>query len=161
MSELTQHCTFSTADKHLIARAIKTVEKQYMAAENAPAFISPALVHDYLRLKLQDHDREHFLVLFLNNQNRLIAAEALFSGTINQVEVHTRIIARKALLHNAAAVILAHNHPSGILSPSNADELITHKIIQSLDLLDIRVLDHFITGPGSGYWSFAEHGMII
>lgn len=111
MSELTRHYAFSRADNELIKRAIKTVEKRFMAAENSSSFISPAHVLDYLRLQLREHDREQFLVLFLNNQNRLIATETLFSGSIDRVEVHPRIIARKALLLNATAIVIAHNPP--------------------------------------------------
>lgn len=160
MSELTRHYAFSRADNELIKRAIKTVEKRFMAAENSSSFISPAHVLDYLRLQLREHDREQFLVLFLNNQNRLIATETLFSGSIDRVEVHPRIIARKALLLNATAIVIAHNPPSGDVVPSSADKIVTCKVKDSLALFDIRVLDHIITGPGNEYWSFTEHGQL-
>ncbi|HAV1239911.1 TPA: DNA repair protein RadC [Salmonella enterica] len=160
MSETIQHYTFSVADKRLITRAIKTVEKQLMAAEKSPDFYSPSSVVDYLRLQLWEQDREHFLVLFLDSQNRLIVAEKLFSGTLTHVEVHPRIIARKGLTLNAARIILAHNHPSGDVFPSKPDRLITQKIQKALDLLDIQVLDHVIVNTCGDYWSFAEHGYL-
>ncbi|EAN9728328.1 JAB domain-containing protein [Salmonella enterica] len=160
MPELTQHYDFSPADRRLIARAIKTVEKQFMAAENAPCFTSPAHILDYLRLRLWEQEREHFLVLFLNNQHKLMVAETLFSGDISSVEVSPRIIARKCLLHNSPAIVLAHNHPSGNTLPSGADRNITDRIVQCLNLFNIRVLDHIIVGSGNEYWSFAEHRQI-
>ncbi|EBE3721537.1 DNA repair protein RadC [Salmonella enterica] len=160
MSELTQQYTFSSGDKKLINRAIKTLEKQFMVAENAPKFLSPELTLNYLRLQLQGTDREHLLVLFLNNQNQLIEAEKLFSGSINHVEVHPRVIARKALLNNASSLILAHNHPSGNAIPSKADRLITDSVVKCLSLFDIRILDHIIIGSGNHYWSFAAQGSL-
>lgn len=158
MSETIQHYIPSAADKRLITRAIKTVEKQWMAAENSPAFLSPARVIDYLRLQLWEQDREHFLVLFLDRQNKLIEAEKLFNGSLSHVEVHPRVIARRSLLLNADRIILAHNHPSGAVFPSKPDRLITQKIQKALALLDIQVLDHFIINTRGEYWSFAEHG---
>ncbi|EIV4461503.1 JAB domain-containing protein [Salmonella enterica] len=160
MSELTQHYYFSSADKKLISRAIKTVEKQFMSAENAPCFTSPAHILDYLRLQLWEQDREHFLVLFLNNQHKLMVSETLFSGDICNVEVSPRIIARKCLIHNSPAIVLAHNHPSGNTLPSRADRHVTDRIVQCLNLFNIRVLDHIIISSGNEYWSFAEHHQI-
>ncbi|TKV13906.1 DNA repair protein RadC [Citrobacter sp. wls619] len=160
MSDPMQHYIVSAADKRLISRAIKVVEKQLIAAENLPDAFSPSSVADYLRLQLWEQDREHFLVLFLDNQNRLIAAEKLFSGSLSSVEVHPRVIARKALLLNANSIILAHNHPSGEVYPSKPDLLITQRIKMALSLLDIRVLDHIIISAGTEYWSFAEHGQM-
>lgn len=89
-----------------------------------------------------------FVVLYLDNQNRLLEHETLFLGTINSTEVHPREIVKSALRHNAAAVILAHNHPSGVAEPSRADRLITTNIVKTLDLVKVRVLDHFIIGAG-------------
>ncbi|EJX0634398.1 DNA repair protein RadC [Salmonella enterica] len=131
-----------------------------MAAESTVKITSPSLFVDYVKLQFCDHEREHFCVLFLNNQNRIIATETLFSGTLNNVEVHPRVIARKALLHNAHALLLAHNHPSGEISPSQADKLITERIVSSLSMFDIRILDHIIISPGDGYYSFTEHGLL-
>nr|WP_244552976.1 JAB domain-containing protein [Escherichia coli] len=95
----------------------------------------------------------------LNNQNQLIAGETLFTGTINRTEVHPREVIKRALYHNAAAVVLAHNHPSGEVTPSKADRLITERLVQALGLVDIRVPDHLIVG-GSQVFSFAEHGLL-
>lgn len=97
--------------------------------------------------------------LYLNNQNQLIAGETLFTGTINRTEVHPREVIKRALYHNAAAVVLAHNHPSGEVTPSKADRLITERLVQALALVDIRVPDHLIVG-GSQVFSFAEHGLL-
>jgi len=160
MSEPAQHSVVSAADKRLIDRALKVVEKQLMAAESLPDAFSPSSVADYLRLQLWEQDREHFLVLFLDNQNRLIVAEKLFSGSLSCVEVHPRVIARRGLLLNARSIILAHNHPSGNIYPSKEDIVITQTIQMALTLLDIRVLDHIIINPRREYWSFAEHGQM-
>nr|AAL67392.1 putative intergenic-region protein [Escherichia coli] len=103
--------------------------------------------------------RMEFRVLYLNNQNKLIAGETLFTGTINRTEVHPREVIKRALYHNAAAVVLAHNHPSGEVTPSKADRLITERLVQALGLVDIRVPDHLIVG-GSQVFSFAEHGLL-
>jgi DNA repair protein RadC len=100
-----------------------------------------------------------FACLFLDNQNRVIQLIELFRGTIDSTSVYPREVAKQALHHNAAAVIFAHNHPSGIAEPSLADKHITEKLKQALALFDIRVLDHFIIGDGQPY-SFAEHGLI-
>lgn len=104
-------------------------------------------------------EREEFRVLYLNNQNQLIAHETLFSGTINRTEVHPREVVKRALYFNAAAVILAHNHPSGETTPSQADKALTQRLVQVLQLVDIRVPDHLIIG-GRQIYSFAEHGLL-
>ena len=100
-----------------------------------------------------------FVVLYPDNQNRLLEHETLFLGTINSTEVHPREIVKSALRYNAAAVILAHNHPSGVAEPSRADRLITTNIVKTLDLVKVRVLDHFIIGAGD-VLSFAERGWL-
>ena len=99
------------------------------------------------------------MVLFLNNQHQLLACETLFTGTINHTEVHPREIVKAALRHNAAAVILVHNHPSGITDASKADRAITSRMVNALSLVDVRVLDHFIIGDGETL-SFAERGWL-
>ncbi len=99
------------------------------------------------------------ITAYLNNQNQLIAGETLFTGTINRTEVHPREVIKRALYHNAAAVVLAHNHPSGEVTPSKADRLITERLVQALGLVDIRVPDHLIVG-GNQVFSFAEHGLL-
>lgn len=121
--------------------------------------LSPEFTLQYLQLALVHQDREIFMVLLLDNQHRVIRHQEMFAGTLNCVEVHPREIVRAALKANAAAVILAHNHPSGYAEPSQADRAITEHIIQACSLVDIRVLDHLVIGRGE-YVSFAERGWI-
>ena len=123
------------------------------------ALNSPAAVRDYLRLKLQVLPHEVFVVLFLDAQNRVIGSEELFRGTLTQTSVYPREVVKRALHHNAGAVIFAHNHPSGVAEPSHADETLTQALKQALALIDVRVLDHFIVA-GSGVLSFAERGLL-
>ncbi len=120
---------------------------------------SPALVRQYLRLQLARQQHESFMVLFLDAKNRLIACDAMFRGTLTQTSVHPREVVKAALAHNAAAVLLAHNHPSGMPTPSEADVLITRALAQALALVEVRVLDHFIVA-GHQVHSFAEHGQL-
>ena len=120
---------------------------------------SPEATRAYLSNQLRNYPYEVFACLFLDNQHHILEFEELFRGTIDGASVYPREVVKKALDHNAAAVIFAHNHPSGISEPSQADKLITNKLKQALDLLDIRVLDHFIIGDGMPY-SFAEHGLL-
>ncbi|HEV7820362.1 MAG TPA: DNA repair protein RadC [Burkholderiales bacterium] len=123
------------------------------------ALNSPSAVRDYLRMKLQALPHEVFVVLFLDAQNRVIGSEELFRGTLTQTSVYPREVVKRALHHNAGAVIFAHNHPSGVAEPSHADETLTQALKQSLSLVDVRVLDHFIVA-GSGVLSFAERGLL-
>jgi DNA repair protein RadC len=123
------------------------------------ALNSPAAVRDYLRLRMQSLPHEVFVALFLDSQNRVIDAEELFRGTLTQTSVYPREVVKRALHHNAGAVILAHNHPSGVAEPSHADETLTQALKQALALVDIRVLDHFIVA-GGGVLSFAERGLL-
>lgn len=120
---------------------------------------SPATVRDFLRLHFAGQQHETFVVLFLDAQNRLIEAQQLFRGTLTQTSVYPREVVKEALKQNAAAVILAHNHPSGIAEPSRADEILTSSLKQALSLVDVRVLDHFIVA-GAITLSFAERGLI-
>jgi len=120
---------------------------------------SPGEVRDYLGARLRDLPYEVFCCLYLDNRNRLIGMEELFRGTIDGASVYPREVVRQALAHNAAAVILAHNHPSGVAEPSQADEAITHRLKNALALVDIRVLDHLVIGDGSAV-SFAERGLL-
>jgi DNA repair protein RadC len=124
------------------------------------AFASPGAVRDYLRLHLAGLPHEVFFALWLDAQNRLIVAEELFCGTLTQTSVYPREVVKKALGHNAAAVVLAHNHPSGLAEPSRADELLTRELKQALALIDVRVLDHFIVAGQSQPLSFAERGLL-
>lgn len=120
---------------------------------------SPQSVRDYLRLSLVGKEHEIFMGIFLDARNRTIATEELFTGTLTQASVYPREVVKRALYHNAAAMIFAHNHPSGVAEPSKADEILTQSLKQALALVDIKVLDHFIVGD-SDTLSFAERGLI-
>lgn len=120
---------------------------------------SPAAVRDYLRLAIGSRDREVFLALWLDAQQRVLSAEELFTGTLTQTSVYPREVVKAALQANAAAVILAHNHPSGVAEPSHADEMLTRTLKSALALVDIQVLDHFIVA-GERSLSFAERGLL-
>ena len=120
---------------------------------------SPTAVRDFLRLSIQDRQVEIFVGLFLDAQNRVLAVEELFSGTLTQTSVFPREVVRRALYHNAAGVIFAHNHPSGVAEPSHADETLTRALKEALALIDVRVLDHFVVGKGATL-SFAERGLL-
>lgn len=127
--------------------------------QQGDVFQSPQQVRDYLVLKLGSLTREVFLVMFLNAQNYLLATEELFSGTLMQTSVYPREVIKRALHHNAASVILAHNHPSGLAAQSSADEILTKQLQQALALMDVRVLDHFIVA-GNQTMSFVERGLL-
>ncbi len=146
-----------TGKSSLIQRALKTLDRHLH--EPGVAFTSTRAAREWLILNMAGLEREEFRVLYLNNQNQLIAGETLFTGTINRTEVHPREVIKRALYHNAAAVVLTHNHPSGEVTPSKADRLITERLVQALGLVDIRVPDHLIVG-GSQVFSFAEHGLL-
>jgi DNA repair protein RadC len=120
---------------------------------------SPQQVRDYLVLKLGSLTREVFLVLFLDTQNRLVASEEMFSGSLKETSVYPREVLKRALHHNAASVIFAHNHPTGLAQQSQADELLTKQLKQALALVDVRVLDHFIVA-GNETLSFSERGLL-
>lgn len=124
-----------------------------------PALSSPGKVRDYLRMTLANREHEVFVALFLDAQNRLLAADELFRGTLTQTSVYPREVVKRALALNAGAVIFAHNHPSGVAEPSRSDELLTAGLKQALALVDVRVLDHVIVA-GSSSVSFAERGLL-
>ena len=121
---------------------------------------SPTAVRDWLRLRLAGQQQEVFLALWLDAQNRLIRADALFTGTLTQTSVYPREVVKAALAANAAAVILAHNHPSGNATPSDADRTLTQALKNALALIDVNVLDHFIVAGNSPPLSFAERGLL-
>jgi DNA repair protein RadC len=125
----------------------------------APVFDAPQKVKDYLALHLGTRAQEVFAVLFLDGQHRLVALEEMFHGTLTQTSVYPREIVRRALALNAGAVILAHNHPSGVAEPSRADEHLTQTLKSALQLVDVRVLDHLVVGQGTAI-SFAERGLL-
>lgn len=136
--------------------ARRALAQQLMARE---VFSSPSAVKEYLQLHLAGKEHEVFAALFLDAQNRLIAMEELFRGTLTQTSVYPREVVLHALRHKAAAVVLAHNHPSGTVQPSRADEALTQTLKASLALIDVRVLDHVIVAPGNAL-SMAEKGLL-
>ncbi|MEO1879342.1 MAG: DNA repair protein RadC, partial [Methylococcales bacterium] len=127
--------------------------------QRGDALSSSQTTRAYLSAQLRGYSYEVFACLFLDNQHRVIVLEELFRGTIDGASVYPREVVKRALFHNAAAIIFAHNHPSGVNTPSQADKHITNKLQQALMLFDIRVLDHFIIGDGQPY-SFSEHGIL-
>ncbi|GJJ80150.1 UPF0758 protein [Pasteurella canis] len=142
-------------------QACTEMTKRYLLEELelTHAFGNSENVRFYLQTVLENKEREIFLVLFLDNQHRLIKQEEMFLGTINTASVYPREIIKSALYCNAAALILAHNHPSGNAEPSMSDKRITQRIQSAAELVEIRVLDHFVIGKGN-YYSFAENGLI-
>lgn len=142
--------------KAVLEMARRALEEKMKSGD---AMSSPQSVRDYLRLTLQGKKHEIFVGIFLDAQNRTIASEELFKGTLTQTSVYPREVVKRALHHNAAAVIFAHNHPSGLAEPSRADEMLTQSLKQALALVDVTVLDHFIVGGGTAM-SFAERGLI-
>ena len=144
---------------HLLA--VLAIAKRALAQEmqRRDCMSSPQTVREYLRLHLARRDREFFVALYLDAQNRVIKLEELFAGTLTQTSVFPRDVVRKGLECNAAAVIFAHNHPSGLSEPSRADELLTQALKQALALVDIKVLDHLVVG-GESAMSFAERGLL-
>ena len=147
--------------KYAQLQAVMEMAKRHFVEilQRGDALTSPQATRAYLTAQLRGYSYEVFACLFLDNQNRVILLEELFRGTIDSASVYPREVAKRALFHNAAAVIFAHNHPSGVNEPSQADKQITEKLKQVLVLFDIRVLDHFIIGDGQPY-SFAEHGLL-
>jgi DNA repair protein RadC len=135
--------------------------RRYLACDlhRPDALTHPAACADYLRARIAAYPYEVFLCVFLDNRHRVIACEELFRGSIDGASVHPREVVRRCLAHNAAAVIFAHNHPSGVAEPSQADREITRHLRQALELIEVRVLDHFVIGSGSAL-SLAERGWL-
>jgi DNA repair protein RadC len=141
--------------------AVLEIARRVLAQQlsEQPLFESPQTVKDYLALHLRPLAHEAFAVLFLDTRHRLLQLEVMFRGTLAHTSVHPREIVKRALALNAAAVVLAHNHPSGAAEPSRADELVTQSVRAALQLVDVRVLDHLVVGSGS-VLSFAERGLL-
>jgi len=157
-------CASHSYRRHLYARDLATIEKALSIlrgwmTEDRSVFDSPDTVKHYLRLHLGAEPVEHFAVIFLDAQHRAIAFERMFTGTLTQTSVHPRDVVQASLRHNAAAVILAHNHPSGTVQPSRADESLTQTLKQALALVDVRVLDHVIVSSTQAL-SMAERGLV-
>jgi len=169
---LTRLCAASAAEfsaipgmglaKYAQLQAVMELARRALAEQMnaADVFESPLAVRDWLRLRIGSLPHEVFHVLLLDARNRLIEAVELFRGTLTQTSVYPREVVKLALARNAAAVILAHNHPSGAAEPSSADELLTRSLKQALELVDIRVLDHFIVTAHAQPLSFAERGLL-
>ncbi len=147
--------------KYVQLQAVLEMSRRALKEElqRGDALNSPRAVRDYLQLLLGGRQQEVFLAMFLDTQHRVVAAEELFHGTLSQTSVYPREVVKRALVHNAAAVILAHNHPSGVAEPSQSDRLLTDALKQALSLVDVHVLDHFVVGAGQTL-SFAEQGLI-
>jgi DNA repair protein RadC len=146
--------------KYVQLQACLEMSKRYLAeqlTQQGTELTSSQATRDYLLSELRYEKREIFAVLFLDNQHKVLKFERLFFGTIDAAAVYPRVVVEQALKYRAAAVILSHNHPSGIAEASQADKLLTDKLIQALGLVDIRVLDHIIVA-GHQCYSFAEHG---
>jgi DNA repair protein RadC len=156
---------FSDTHSHVSGHARLLAAKELMERVIAeplyegPALESPRAVRDFLQLLYAGRGHESFCVLYLDATHRLIVEEEVFRGTITQTSVYPREIVKQALQFNAAAVILAHNHPSGVAEPSRADEILTQTLKSALALLDVKVLDHLVVGSGTAT-SFAERGML-
>ena len=147
--------------KYAQLQAVLEMSRRALAEDirRRDALSSPTAVRDYLRLKLGGLGHEVFMVIFLDAQNRVIDQDILFTGTLTQTSVYPREVVKHALTHNAASLILAHNHPSGVAEPSQADRWLTDQLKQALALVDVKVLDHFIVA-GNHSTSFAEHGWL-
>jgi DNA repair protein RadC len=163
-----------TADRHVVCRTRGLGDAKYALLQASlelsrrhyaeqlqfgPPLANPRATREFLRARLRDRDHEVFCCLFLDNRHRVICFDEVFRGTIDGASVHPRDVVKLALSRNAAAVILAHNHPSGVAEPSHADELITGRLRDALALVDIRVLDHIVVGDGAEV-SFAERGLL-
>jgi DNA repair protein RadC len=147
----------SIQDHPLIREAIGVLEKRIF--KRGAKLTSPDGVREYLQLKLAGEPLEIFAIVFLDSRHRVIAYEPMFQGTIDGAAVYPRAILMRALHHNCAAVVMAHNHPSGETEPSDADRRITNRIKAVLEMVDVRILDHFVIGEGKPF-SFAEAGWL-
>ncbi|MFO7189470.1 MAG: DNA repair protein RadC [Pseudomonadota bacterium] len=156
-----EHVSGMGPAKWALLKAALEIGRRVLAerARATDALSSPDAVRDYLRLLLAEREHEVFVAVFLDAQNRVIVAEELFRGTLTQTSVYPREVVKAALRHNAASVIFAHNHPSGVAEPSQADQLLTDTLKRALAMIDVRVLDHFVVGRGAAC-SFAERGML-
>ncbi|REC93339.1 DNA repair protein RadC [Kushneria indalinina DSM 14324] len=158
---LNLHPEFTKEERTLINQAVALIEDR--AFKRGDAMSKPELVKQYLLLQLGALELEHeeFFVLFLTSQHHAIAFESMFRGTIDAAAIHPREVVKAALARNAGAVVFAHNHPSGVTEPSDADRRITERLKEALALIDIRVLDHFVVGDSaSEIVSMAERGMV-
>ncbi len=161
MSELSNPTFDGVKSETLVIReALAILDARYQNRQHTTAvFTSPALVRDYLRLRMSGYEREVFAVLLLDSQHRLLSYEELFFGTIDAASVYPREVVKLVLAKNAAAVIFAHNHPSGYAEPSDADRRITERLKTALATIDVSTLDHLVVGH-LDVVSFAERGWL-
>ncbi|WP_411743761.1 RadC family protein [Reinekea sp.] len=147
--------------KFVQLQAVMEMARRHLWSElqNQPALTSPGDTRQFLLAKMRDLDHEEFACIWLDNQHQVLAFETLFKGTIDSAAVYPREVIKTALKHNAAAVIIAHNHPSGIAEPSQADQLLTEKLKKAFSSIDVRLLDHMVVGQGVVV-SFAERGIL-
>ncbi|AXL70958.1 DNA repair protein RadC [Pseudomonas aeruginosa] len=159
IDSLAKPCPSSVLDheNRIIAQAIELLERRLFA--NGPQLQNPEAASDYLRLKLMPEPSEVFVAVFLSSKHQVIACETLFRGTIDTAQIHPRVVIQRALAHNAAALIIAHQHPSGCPDPSPSDERLTQRLKSALDCVDVKLLDHFIVGLGEPF-SFASNGLL-
>jgi len=146
----------SVPDSEIIEAALKILSKRL---SRGSLLASPRAAREYLALRFGDVEHEVFSAIYLTKRHHVIACEELFRGTLDGASVHPRIVVKQALRHNAAALLISHNHPSGDPSPSQADELITKRLQEALSLIDVRLVDHVITAAG-GTLSMAERGLL-
>ncbi len=148
--------------KFVQLQAIREMTQRHLTEtlKREEVFTSPDVTKLFLMNLLKGRHREVFIVLFLDTQHRLITSEILFEGTLNCASIYAREILERVIFHHAAAVIFAHNHPSGVAEPSQSDRSLTHRLQKALDLIEVRTLDHFVVGDGE-ITSFAERGWII
>ncbi len=142
----------------IITTALAILEGRFRPGESLS---SPQCAANYATLRIGSSPREEFLIIFLDNRHRVLSADIMFQGTIDSAAVYPREVVRRALQLNAAAVVLAHNHPSGVLEPSSSDRHLTQELKSALRLVEVRVLDHLVVGPGGQKAiSFAERGLL-
>jgi len=151
----TKTTTWSQTDMQILETAANIIAEKYLHDD---VFINSQATKDFLRFKLGGYEREVFAIMLLNNQHELIEYKELFYGTIDAAAVYPREVVKTVLAANAAAVMLVHNHPSGISEPSQSDKAITKRLVNALSLIDVRVLDHLIIGKTT--MSFAENNLL-
>ena len=159
IDSLANSCPSSVLDheNHIIAQAMELLERRLFA--NGPRLLDIEAATAYLRIKLMQEPSEVFVAIFLSSRHQVIACETLFRGTIDEAQIHPRVVVQQALAHNAAALVIAHQHPSGCSDPSHSDERLTQRLKSALDYVDVRLLDHFIVGKGEPF-SFAVNGLL-
>lgn len=155
--KINDSCVLNVRSEHDILKAAEQILRRRL--KRLSSISDPYIMSKWLRVKLAGEEREHFLVVFLDARHRIIASETMFMGTVDGAEVHPREVVKAALSHNAAAVVCAHNHPSGSLDPSTADKLLTAQLKQALAMVDVRLLDHFVVSI-EGATSLAERGWV-